>query len=107
MELKKAIEILEYYQQWRLGKKEDMIHEPKKLTEALDMVILEVKKISLGMEEEQVLKELLKEMELRVVTFEKNAESLGTEMYHYWNGRRSEAAFMVEKLTWILENGGL
>ncbi len=50
MELKTAIEILEYHQQWRLGKKEDMIHEPKKLTKALDMVILEVKKISLGME---------------------------------------------------------
>jgi len=44
MELKTAIEILEYYQQWRLGKKEDMIHEPKKLTEALDMVLCEVKK---------------------------------------------------------------
>ncbi len=44
MELKTAIEILEYYQQWRLGKREDMIHEPKKLTEALDMVLLEVKK---------------------------------------------------------------
>jgi hypothetical protein len=24
-------------------------------------------------------------------------------MYHYWDGRRSEAAFMVEKLTWILQ----
>jgi hypothetical protein len=44
MELKTAIEILEYYQQWRLGKKEDMIHEAKKLTEALDMVLCEVKK---------------------------------------------------------------
>jgi hypothetical protein len=106
MELKTAIEILEYYQEWRLGKRDDMIHEAKKLTEALDMVLLEVKKINLGMEEE-VLKELIIEMELRVVAFEKNAESLGTEMYHYWNGRRSEAAFMVEKLTWILENGGL
>jgi hypothetical protein len=57
--------------------------------------------------EEEVLKELIKEMELRVVAFEKNMESLGTEMYNYWNGKRSEAAFMVEKLTWILENGGL
>jgi hypothetical protein len=25
----------------------------------------------------------------------------------YWDGKRSEAAFMVEKLNWILENGGL
>jgi hypothetical protein len=57
--------------------------------------------------EENVLKELIMEMELRVFAFEKNMELLGTEMYHYWDGKRSEAAFMVEKLTWILENGGL
>ena len=44
MELKTAIEILEYHQEWRLGKREDMIHEPKKLTEALDIVLIEVKK---------------------------------------------------------------
>ena len=48
MELKTAIEILEYHQEWRLGKREDMIHEPKKLTEALDIVINEVKKFRLG-----------------------------------------------------------
>lgn len=42
MELKTAIEILEYHQEWRLGKREDMIHEPKKLTEALDVVLKEV-----------------------------------------------------------------
>ena len=47
MELKTAIEILEYHQEWRLGKREDMIHEPKKLTEALDVVINEVKKFRL------------------------------------------------------------
>ncbi len=45
MELKTAIEILEYHQEWRLGKREDMIHEPKKLTEALDIVLMEVKKL--------------------------------------------------------------
>lgn len=45
MELKTAIEILEYHQKWRLGECEDMIHEPKKLTEALDIVLSEVKKI--------------------------------------------------------------
>ena len=39
MELKTAIEILEYHQQWRLGKREDMIHEPKKLTEAIDVIL--------------------------------------------------------------------
>ena len=44
MELKTAIEILEYHQEWRLGKREDMIYEPKKLTEALDIVLMEVKK---------------------------------------------------------------
>lgn len=46
MELKTAIEILEYHQEWRLGKREDMIHEPKKLTEAIDIVLSEVKKKS-------------------------------------------------------------
>lgn len=53
MELQTAIEILEYHQGWRLGKREDMIHEPKKLTEALDIVISEVKKFSLGAVVEQ------------------------------------------------------
>ena len=45
MEIKTAIEILEYHQKWRLGKREDMIHEPKKLTQALDIVLSEVKKL--------------------------------------------------------------
>lgn len=45
MELKTAIEILEYHQEWRLGKREDMIHEPQKLTEAMDIVLNEVKKL--------------------------------------------------------------
>ena len=48
MELQTAIEILEYHQEWRLGKREDMIHEPKKITEALDIVISEVKNFRLG-----------------------------------------------------------
>ena len=48
MKLQTAIEILEYHQEWRLGKREDMIHEPKKLTEALDIVLSEVKKLRLG-----------------------------------------------------------
>ena len=48
MELKTAIEILEYHQEWRLGRREDMIHEPKKLTQALDIVLNEVKKFRLG-----------------------------------------------------------
>ena len=44
MELQTAIEILEYHQKWRLGQREDMIHEPQKLTEALNIVLSEVKK---------------------------------------------------------------
>jgi hypothetical protein len=39
-----AIGILEYHQEWILGKRDDMIHEPKALTEALDVIIKEVKK---------------------------------------------------------------
>lgn len=54
MELKTAIEILEYHQEWRLGKREDMIHEPKKLTQALDIVLNTVKKISRGIVIESV-----------------------------------------------------
>lgn len=45
MELQTAIEILDYHQEWILGKREDMIHEPKKLTQALDIVLSEVKKL--------------------------------------------------------------
>lgn len=48
MELQTAIEILEYHQEWRLGKREDIIHEPKKLTEALDIVLSDVKNFRLG-----------------------------------------------------------
>ena len=47
MELQTAIEILEYHQEWRLGKRKDMIHDPKKLTEALDTVLGEVKKLNI------------------------------------------------------------
>lgn len=48
MELQTAIEILECHQEWRLGKREDMIHEPKKITEALYIILSEVKKIGYG-----------------------------------------------------------
>lgn len=48
MELQTAIEILEYHQKWRLGKRDEMIHQSKKITEALDIVITEVKKFRLG-----------------------------------------------------------
>ena len=53
MELKTAIEIMEYHQEWRLGKREDMIHEPKKLTEALDIILNEVKKLEASINEKQ------------------------------------------------------
>lgn len=49
MELQTAIEILEYHQEWRLGKKDDMIHEPRKLTEAIDIILSEVKALVVGM----------------------------------------------------------
>ena len=45
MELQTAIEILEYHQEWRLGQREDMIYEPQKITEALNIVLSEVKKM--------------------------------------------------------------
>lgn len=59
--------------------------------------------------EEDVLKLLIQEMELRVASFEYNLD-LHKEVdaqHGYWDGKRSEADFMVEKLTWILENGSL
>jgi hypothetical protein len=59
--------------------------------------------------EEEVLKELIKEMELRAASFEYNRDlnKEGDAQHSYWDGKRSEAQFMVDKLTWILDNGGL
>jgi len=59
--------------------------------------------------EEEVLKELIKEMELRVASFEYNRDlfTVSDAQHSYWDGKRSEAQFMVDKLTWILDNGGL
>ena len=48
MKLKTAIEILDYHQEWRLGKRDEMIHEPKKLTQALDIVRSGVKKLPIN-----------------------------------------------------------
>lgn len=45
MNLKEAIEILDYHQSWRLGKVDEMIYELKQITKALDIVLEEVKKI--------------------------------------------------------------
>ena len=58
---------------------------------------------------EEIIKDFIKEMELRVAAFEYNRD-LNKEVdseHGYWDGKRSEAFFMVEKLKWILENGGL
>lgn len=43
MELQTAIKILEDFQAWRLGKRNDFMHAPKTLTEALDVVLRDVK----------------------------------------------------------------
>lgn len=45
MNLKEAIEILDYHQSWRLGKVDEMMFDPKQITKALDIVLEEVKKI--------------------------------------------------------------
>ena len=63
MELKTAIEILEYHQEWRLGKREDMIYEPKKLTEALDVVLSEVKKLEASVSGSLHLVDFIEEIE--------------------------------------------
>ena len=63
MELKTAIEILEYHQEWRLGKREDMIHEPKKLTQALDIVLNEVKKLEASVSGSLHLVDFIEEIE--------------------------------------------
>lgn len=44
MNLKEAIEILDYHQSWRLGKIDEMKYDSKQITEALDVVLDEVKK---------------------------------------------------------------
>lgn len=47
MDLKTAIEILEYYQEWRLGKDCEQPN-PKLITKALQVVLTEVKKQNNG-----------------------------------------------------------
>ena len=43
MNLKQAIEILDYHQKWRLGKVDEMNYDAKTITKALDIVLDEVK----------------------------------------------------------------
>ena len=46
------------------------------------------------------LKQLIQEMQLRVVSFEnnRNLNKVLDPQYHYWDGKRSEASFITEKL---------
>jgi hypothetical protein len=56
------------------------------------------------MMDEKTLKDLIQEMELRVVAFDYHRDFYTQEcFFHYWDGKRSEAAFIVEKLTDILQ----
>ena len=44
MELKQALKIAEAYQDWRLGKVQQMPYSPGEFTQALDVVIAELRK---------------------------------------------------------------
>lgn len=44
MTLIEAVKIIDYHQQWRLGKIQEMTYTPKQLAEALDVVLTRVKK---------------------------------------------------------------
>lgn len=57
--------------------------------------------------EEEILRDLIKEMKARVNAFDLHKSSLGLKHVDYWNGKMSEATFIVEKLEWILETGTL
>tara|TARA_R110000796_G_C14431862_1_gene421228 strand:+ start:81 stop:377 length:297 start_codon:yes stop_codon:yes gene_type:complete len=47
MKIEKAIKILTYHQEWRLGKIDEMKFVPKELTTALDIVLDKVKNLAL------------------------------------------------------------
>lgn len=51
------------------------------------------------------MKDLIQEMEHRVFSFicHRDFYTKECDLYYYWDGKRSEAAFMVEKLTAILQ----
>jgi hypothetical protein len=44
MKLKKAIEILKYYNNWRTGKVDEIKYMPREITEAIDRVLKKAKK---------------------------------------------------------------
>lgn len=43
MTLIEAVQILDYHQQWRLGKVQDMFYTPKQLTKAINVVLKRIK----------------------------------------------------------------
>jgi hypothetical protein len=44
MKLQRAIEILEEHQSWRLGSDEETHYTTKELTEAINLVLIEIKR---------------------------------------------------------------
>lgn len=44
MILEQAIEIIEYYQSWRMGDKDELIYTPRQITTALELIIKTIKK---------------------------------------------------------------
>lgn len=84
MDLKTAIEILDYHQEWRLGKRDDMIHEPKKLTQALDIVLAKVKE-----------NELLHSVRLRAI-LEDRLKSHKEDYDNAWKNLTSESKYKKE-----------
>lgn len=43
MNLREAIEVLEYHQDWRLGMVDEIAYKPSEITEALDILLASVK----------------------------------------------------------------
>jgi hypothetical protein len=64
------------------------------------MTTEELKKLADLSDQVIKLKQLIKEMQLRVVSFENNRDlnKVLDPQYHYWDGKRSEASFITEKL---------
>lgn len=53
---------------------------------------------------EKEIKELIKEMKKREAEFARLMEFSLRDMKNYWDGKRSEASFVIEKLEIILNN---
>jgi len=55
--------------------------------------------------DEKTLKNLIEEMELRVVSFKcfRDFYTEKIDFFNYWDGKRNEASFMVQKLKAILQ----